>query len=109
MQVFRIRFVYFKTDSSGPVPLIVLDDGRIDFSTLGAEFRLDPSFVKLNGFLVLRTGVKSQCTWEDLKGLFERTGKYLRMGEDPVILTTLIMLISAHYYLELLNPLSFYY
>jgi len=87
LSVFRLKCVYFKTDSSQLVSCIVRNDGGIDFDVLGREFKLFPSSIKLNGFIVPRAGSKSECTWEELEELFKQERIPAGTEEDPVVVS----------------------
>ena len=84
---FTMPVVYFKTGAAEPVGLRCTRDGKIDFSELGREFKLDPSSIKLNAIRIPKVGPLSEDTWEQIKADFEKEGEPLGTKEDALIVT----------------------
>ena len=81
MQAFTMKDVYFKTDSSPPVCVCILN-GRINYSELGDKFNLDPASIKLNAIRFPR-----EAMWEKIEESFKEKGKPVGTEENPILVT----------------------
>ena len=82
-----MELVYFKTDTSRTVAFQCTPDGKIDFSELRKAFKLDLDSIELNGIRVLKEGLMSRSTWEQIESMFKLHKRHFGTEEDPVIVT----------------------